>query len=251
MNSYEQERRPIALVSVQRSRIHHDAHAGVTDFLASDPNPHLVEEASQAGQALRDKLQKHYSEHNNENQDLGIEMDHRHVSCVYPTVDSADGVKPPWDPTCYTPNTYIGSRAPHVFLDNGSSIFDQYGKYWTLFEFGRASEPRLSGTLLDAAEKANLPLKQVLLFDEKNASEVWERPLVLVRPDGHVAWRGSATPDPEDAARIITTVGGWSSEYHAESVEKGVEARHLLASEKDARTQVHDYKLERMGAMQA
>ncbi|KAJ8117758.1 hypothetical protein OPT61_g1117 [Boeremia exigua] len=251
LNSYEQERWAVALVSVQRSRIHHDAHAGVTDFLASDSNPHLLEEASEAGQALRDKLQQHYSKHNNENQDLGIEMDHRHVSCVYPSVDSTDSVKPPWYPTCYTPNTYIGSRAPHLFLESGSSIFDHYGKYWTLFEFGSASAPRLSRTLLDAAEKAKLPLQQVLLLNEENASSIWEKPLVLVRPDGHVAWRGSKTPDPEVAARIIATVGGWRSDYHTQSVEQGVEARHLLASEKSARTQVHDYKLERMGAMQA
>jgi hypothetical protein len=38
------------------------------------------------------------------------------------------------------------------------------------------------------------------------AAELYERRLVLVRPDGHVAWRGDG--DPPDPARVIDTVRG-------------------------------------------
>jgi hypothetical protein len=35
---------------------------------------------------------------------------------------------------------------------------------------------------------------------------VYERPLVLVRPDGHVAWRGDSLP--HDPAKVIDQVRG-------------------------------------------
>jgi len=50
-----------------------------------------------------------------------------------------------------------------------------------------------------------LPLEVVRLDDEE-AAEAYERKLVLVRPDGHVCWRGDALPD--DCAAIIHTVRG-------------------------------------------
>jgi len=38
--------------------------------------------------------------------------------------------------------------------------------------------------------------------------EIYERNVVLVRPDGHVAWRGNV--GPENAKEIIETVRGAS-----------------------------------------
>jgi hypothetical protein len=36
-----------------------------------------------------------------------------------------------------------------------------------------------------------------VIVDDAEAAEIYEQPLVLVRPDGHVAWRGRASPaDP-------------------------------------------------------
>ena len=40
----------------------------------------------------------------------------------------------------------------------------------------------------------------------KEAADVYQAALCLVRPDGHVAWRGNA--DPGDAAAIVNTARG-------------------------------------------
>ena len=47
---------------------------------------------------------------------------------------------------------------------------------------------------------------EVVALDEPKVRETYERKLVLVRPDGHVAWRGDAIP--EKPSEIIDKVRG-------------------------------------------
>jgi hypothetical protein len=47
---------------------------------------------------------------------------------------------------------------------------------------------------------------EVVELNEPEAKRVYERAFVLVRPDGHVAWRGDTMP--VDAAAIIDRVRG-------------------------------------------
>ncbi|HYA29088.1 MAG TPA: hypothetical protein VEI95_09750, partial [Acidobacteriota bacterium] len=62
-----------------------------------------------------------------------------------------------------------------------------------------------TSTLANAAQRVGLPL-EVLNLDEPKVREIYERDLVLVRPDGHVAWRGDTAP--ENATEIIDQVRG-------------------------------------------
>jgi hypothetical protein len=43
-------------------------------------------------------------------------------------------------------------------------------------------------------------------IEEPEAAELYERKLVLVRPDGHVAWRGDR--EPADALAMIDRARG-------------------------------------------
>jgi 2-polyprenyl-6-methoxyphenol hydroxylase-like FAD-dependent oxidoreductase len=99
-----------------------------------------------------------------------------------------DGTRKPADDTFgYRPTAFPGARAPHVWLSPGHSILDLFGSGFVLLNF--------SGVSTEAVERAatirGVPLK-VHRIANQEAAALYGRALVLVRPDGHVAWRGNA-----------------------------------------------------------
>ena len=96
-----------------------------------------------------------------------------------------------------------GARAPHVALADGRSMLDLYGREFVLVRFGGGS---LQGaSIVGAAGNRGVPIRAVTIEDPA-AAALYERKLVLVRPDGHVAWRGDA--EPADALAMIDRVRG-------------------------------------------
>jgi hypothetical protein len=67
------------------------------------------------------------------------------------------------------------------------------------------AEPPDAGRLADAAATRGLPLAVIDLADPK-LLDLYQRRLVLVRPDGHVAWRDDALP--ADVLGLIDHVRG-------------------------------------------
>jgi hypothetical protein len=59
--------------------------------------------------------------------------------------------------------------------------------------------------LVQAASAAGVPLAVVAL-DNADVLKAYQRRLVLVRPDGHVAWRSDS--EPADARALIDCVRG-------------------------------------------
>ena len=101
-----------------------------------------------------------------------------------------DGEKaPPYTMGEFTPSTVPGCRAPHVALPRGGSLYDQLGPGYTLIrtDLTVAVEP-----LQQAARYASVPLAVVDI--EPGRSQGYDRKLVLVRTDQHIAWRGNALP---------------------------------------------------------
>jgi hypothetical protein len=102
----------------------------------------------------------------------------------------------------YTPNATPGARAPHVWLGDGVSIFDRFGRDFTLVRFN----PRAaSETIEAAAKKRGLPLAVIDVASDE-ARDLYARDLVLVRPDHHIAWRGNSMP--ADAEMLLARVAG-------------------------------------------
>jgi hypothetical protein len=101
------------------------------------------------------------------------------------------------------PSTWPGSRAPHAWLQDGRSTIDLFGEGFVLLRLG--ANPPEASKLTDAAKARGVPLREITLPDADVAA-LYEKPLVLVRPDGHVAWRGDAPP--ADAAALIDRVRG-------------------------------------------
>ena len=95
----------------------------------------------------------------------------------------------------FTSSTVPGCRAPHFWLCDGRSVYDLLGPGYTLFCF----DPKIAtGPLEAAAARLAVPL-EVADVAAEDASDSYEHKLVLVRTDQHVAWRGNAIPNDQDA----------------------------------------------------
>src|SRR5262245_4069426 len=193
LSSYETERRPIALRNTRFARAMAESIGRIE--LTSD-----LEEESPAGAAARAALGERLLRHASTEFDIpGI---HLGVFYADSTIVVPDGTHPPADDWHrYTPNATPGARAPHVWLADGVSIFDHFGRDFTLLRF----DPNIDVRRLEAAaRRANVHLA-LLDVSSAEAREVYARDLALVRPDHHVAWRGDTLPEDSDAllARAI------------------------------------------------
>ncbi len=131
----------------------------------------------------------------------GIGMGYRYEGSPLIVPDGTP--EPPDDPSTYVPTARPGHRAPHAWLADGRSTVDLFGHGFVLLRFGAAA---LAVTALTKiAAKRGVPLR-VVDIEQPEIARLYERKLVLVRPDGHVAWRGDVLPD--DLDRAIDTVRG-------------------------------------------
>jgi hypothetical protein len=110
---------------------------------------------------------------------------------------------PPLETSTYTQTARPGARAPHVALPGESSTLDLFGRGFTLLRIG-PDAPRGEG-MLQAAAAAGVPIRAVAL-EQAEVLKAYQRALVLVRPDGHVAWR--ADVEPLEPGAVIDTVRG-------------------------------------------
>jgi FAD-dependent monooxygenase len=137
--------------------------------------------ASVEGEALRGKLKNYLDNSGAECNDRGIELDSRYKSSVIYLRENEPS-EPSWTFKTYTPSTFPGSRAPHVFLkDRKTSILDSIKNQWTLFSFNGSLVT--TNRLADIAGERRIPLQTVVLVDEDHVRKIWEYDLVLVRPD--------------------------------------------------------------------
>ena len=97
----------------------------------------------------------------------------------------------------------FGRCLRQIRLADGSSLLDLFGDGFTLLRLGE--QPPDAGPLAQAAKARRVPLREIAIADPAVAA-LYERPLVLVRPDGHVAWRGDALP--ADPAGIVERMRG-------------------------------------------
>jgi len=102
-----------------------------------------------------------------------------------------DGEAPPsYTMADYTPSTVPGCRTPHLWLADGRSLYDALGPGYTLLRFVPDLEV---GELLTAANQRGMPLA-LLDVRTREPQSLYQHPLLLTRPDQHVAWRGAAVP---------------------------------------------------------
>ena len=194
LDSYDTERRPVALRNVEEAT----RNFQLRSFAAI---PELVE-GTPAGEAARKKLGDEILR--NTARELlsdGIAMGYRYDES--PIVCADGGTPPPLSVTEYVQTSVPGARAPHAIVRDGRSTLDLFGKSFVLLRLGR--DAPTAAPIEQAAGRRAVPLETVSL-DEPAACALYERRLVLVRPDGHVAWRSDVPPG--DAAAIVAKATG-------------------------------------------
>lgn len=206
LKAYGIEGRPMMMRALRQSHRHLMEHVGLAELYQK--NWAMLDNESEEGKEVRRSLENYLDVSGPETLDRGIELDLRyeHSPCIWPDGSPSRD----WDVKRYCPNTRPGSRGPHVFLRDGvTSIYDLFGPEWTLVQFvADYEEDGKARTLLDVAERLEFPVKYVVLRNEEHARKIWERDLVLVRPDTHVAWRGNESPGLSEAEQVLAVVSG-------------------------------------------
>jgi 2-polyprenyl-6-methoxyphenol hydroxylase-like FAD-dependent oxidoreductase len=106
----------------------------------------------------------------------------------------------------YEATSWPGGRLPHVWLADGASVYDRLGAGFTLLRVGPGAPP--AAELVAAARAAAVPLAEVEVA-AADVGDAWDGvPLVLVRPDQHIAWRSRTAPTAAHAADILGRVTG-------------------------------------------
>lgn len=105
---------------------------------------------------------------------------------------SYDGEQAPeYSMGAYTPSTVPGCRAPHFWLSEDVSLYDEIGPYYTLISLGEA-DAGIVDFLTNAAE-LTVPIK-LLEVDPSVVPSEYNHRYVLIREDQHVVWRGHTAP---------------------------------------------------------
>ncbi|MBY5481548.1 FAD-dependent oxidoreductase [Rhizobium leguminosarum] len=194
LDTYELERRPVAVRNTGFARAFAES---IGNYV---PKPD-IEADSDLGSDLRREagayLEAHgRSEFNIPGVTFGARYDHSPIILA-----EGEGQAPDL-PEVYVPNAAPGGRAPHVWLNCQTSLFDRFGFEWTLLRLRPSSSPGTEFVI--AARMAGMDLT-VVDIKEDQLRAIYREPLVLIRPDQVIAWRGDGDGD---AVQIIETVLG-------------------------------------------
>ncbi len=194
--SYEIERRPISARNVAEATRNLRREQG---YAPGEAIAEVTAEGARQREAFRQSLfdADVIRHHDTDGIALGYRYDLSPVIVPDDTAPPADQVRD------YIPTARPGHRAPHAWIGEGSSTLDLFGDGFTLLAFdapGAATD-----AFARAAESRGVKLTVAAVSDPEIAG-LYERRLVLVRPDGHVAWRGDDAPD--DAGAVIDVVRG-------------------------------------------
>ena len=197
LESYEAERRPLAERNTAFAR-HFADSVGLFRALP------VLDENSPAGEMERQRAAEYLNRHARLEFNIpGVTFGGRY-DCS-PVIARDGAPLPPDEPNRYTPTASPGGRPPHAWLEDGRSLYDLFHREWTLLALG--PDAPSTAPFESAARDAHLDL-QVLRLREPGLHELYEAPLVLIRPDQIVAWRGESAAH---AVGVLRQLMGYSA----------------------------------------
>jgi flavin-dependent monooxygenase StaC len=197
LDTYETERRPIAVRSLE------EANVNLNRTLGRSLSPLLLSD-SHEGEECRKQMAERMKNEGVEREfnAPGIHLGMRYESSA---IVADDNDSPPnCDPHLWSQNSYPGCRAPHAWLDPKTmSTLDLFGQGFVLLCFrGQDGIESLEKSFM----RRNAPFRSIEI-NIPEISQLYEYNYVLVRPDGHVAWRGNSIPS--SAMDIVDRVCGY------------------------------------------
>nr|QXL90822.1 FAD-binding monooxygenase [Streptomyces sp.] len=182
LDSYDTERRPVAEHSLD------EAHANMSRTTGRTLPPELAQDTAEGARAraeLARRMEQGGVRREFDAPDMAFGL--RYASPLI--VNGAGEDSADWH------RAVPGVRAPHAWLAPGRSTLDLFGRHHVLLTLGTATPAQ---GLRRAFAHHRVPLTVAPCADPDIARR-YGQPLVLVRPDGHVAWCGTESPADEDA----------------------------------------------------
>jgi 2-polyprenyl-6-methoxyphenol hydroxylase-like FAD-dependent oxidoreductase len=196
LDAYEAERWPITSQVSRFAMSHAEA-----EIRRRGAVPENIEDAGPEGERLRAEVGR-----------LTYEINVQQYACAglnfgtyydRSPIIAYDGTEQPaYTMDSYTPSTVPGCRTPHLWCEDGVSLYDAMGPEFTLLKFDPAVDV---AALESAARQRGVPLKVLRIRPTEAAGYDGSR-LVLSRPDQHVAWRSDRLPS--DPLALIDHVRG-------------------------------------------
>jgi 2-polyprenyl-6-methoxyphenol hydroxylase-like FAD-dependent oxidoreductase len=196
VQSYEIERLPIT-DQVSRFAMSH-AFGAIAERTSIPPQ---IEDDGPEGDKIREAIGKTgYDLHVQQFACAGLNFGYYYPDSPLIAYDGEEA--PAYTMYDYTPSTVPGCRTPHFWLADGRSVYAAMGADYTLLRFDPAIDV---APLIAAAEEARGPLA-LLDVDLTDLPEAYRHPLLLSRPDRHVAWRGDRLP--ADLQHLVDSITG-------------------------------------------
>jgi hypothetical protein len=206
LDAYEAERWPITSQVSRFAMSHAEA-----EIRRRGAVPEKIEDAGSQGELARAEVGR-----------LAYEINVQQYACAglnfgtyydRSPIIAYDGAEhPAYTMSSYTPSTVPGCRTPHLWREDGASLYDAMGPEFTLLRFDAAVDV----AALEAAARARgVPLTLLEITPSEaavseaavfNGGELLGGKLLLSRPDQHVAWRGDKLPS--DPLALIDHVRG-------------------------------------------
>jgi hypothetical protein len=182
--SYSKERQPIGLRAINHTSEFHLSHGKFHDGFSA------IEDDTEEGRALRAEVGPVLvRDVGRMFRTIGLQLGYRYEDSPIIVPDKTEA--PPDDPENFVVSARPGSRAPHASLADGRSMLDLFGRGFTLIRFG--DDGPAGNEIVEAAKSRRVPITVQTIRDPDPAA-IYDARLVLVRPDGHVAWRGGKAP---------------------------------------------------------
>jgi 2-polyprenyl-6-methoxyphenol hydroxylase-like FAD-dependent oxidoreductase len=210
LSTYERERKPVAVRNIKAST--DNLERMLAPRTTHKPPPEVFQPGPK-GDAARKAYGDWYTELMSHEWFMnGYHLGYRYDDSPIVVPDGTSA--PPLEGRTYTQTARPGARAPHVWLADGRSTLDLYGRGFVLLRLG--ADAPAGEALQRAARERRVPL-EVVAIEAPDVLKAYERRLVLVRPDGHVAWRADA--EPADADAIIDRVRGVLPPANAQAID--------------------------------